>query len=129
MSNLVTDANGNVHIFASMGLGQYAEAARSMGYSGDMLMKLSAAQVEDMGYHLNMAPGHRVQLQQMYSPTVQAAQQYFQRVAMQQQAAAASQAQADAALRAQNACPCGGVHDWMTQFDGTRICGKCFAFL
>jgi hypothetical protein len=126
--NLVTDANGNMLFLASMGLGQYAEAARSMGYTGDVLMKLSAAQVEDMAFHLNMQPGHRVQLQQMYSQTVEACRQHAQQFVMQQQANAAAQAQVDAAYRAQNACPRGGVHDWQTQFEGTKICGKCFAF-
>jgi hypothetical protein len=115
--NLVTDANGNMLFLA-----------RSMGYTGDVLMKLSAAQVEDMAFHLNMQPGHRVQLQQMYSQTVEACRQHAQQFVMQQQANAAAQAQVDAAYRAQNACPRGGVHDWQTQFEGTKICGKCFAF-
>ena len=80
--NLVTDASGNVLFLASMGLGQYAEAARTMGYTGDVLMKLSAAQVEDMAFNLNMQPGHRIQLQQMYSQTVEACRQHAQQFVM-----------------------------------------------
>ena len=126
MSNLVTDANGTILVWESLGLPQYKSSALAMGYNGDMLLSLSSSQLEDMAYHLGMLPGHRIHFLQQYPTFVQS----VQRMRQQNQAAAASRAQANAVIQANGACPFGGAHEWATNAAcgiGIRVCRKCFA--
>ena len=126
MSNLATDANGTILVWESLGLPQYKSSALAMGYNGDMLLSLSSSQLEDMAYHLGMLPGHRIHFLQQYPTFVQS----VQRMRQQNQAAAASRAQANAVIQANGACPFGGAHEWATNAAcgiGVRVCRKCFA--
>ena len=124
--NLVTNSQGDILTWESLGLPMYRNAARENGYTGEMLLSLNSAQIEEMAFHLGMAPGHRIQFCQRLPAYKEAVHQYLQRF----HEAAAAQEKADALLRANGACPLGGLHEWQSHMAGgfvVKMCRKCFA--
>jgi hypothetical protein len=127
---LVRQGDGSVDIFRTLGLEQYIQAARGLGYTPVALLRMGHWDLSNFCDTVGMLPGHKATFLQEFpglqTLIIENDRMYEQRA----QAAASAQAQANAVLQANGACPLGGAHEWATNSAcgiGIRVCRKCYA--